>query len=432
MPPTARRYMVPEQRVLRFARIGPEQVAGVAATEQEIAAYYNANQATYGAKEIRVISQAVVPDRSAANAHRRAGPRRRQLRRRGRSGRAQRRGRFGRPADPRANSPALAGDAVAAAAFAAPSGAIVGPVQSDLGWHVVKIDSIRREGGKPLAEARGEIAAKLTADKRKEALTDLVTRVEDAIAEGSNFAEAAGAAKLPVTETPLITAGGTARDNPAFRLPGRARAGAEERVRARRGRRAGGRDACPTTQGYVLVAPSRIVPATPAPLATIRDRVARGLDQPAGDRSARQAVANAIAAKAARGVPLAKAVAEAGVALPPVQPVGARRLAARPNWAPNVPAPLRMLFTLGAGKSRMVADPQQRGFFDRQGQPDHPRQRADAAGADRPRPERVPGGGGRGICARSSSPRCAQPSASSATRRAIAATQEARSAAAEG
>src|SRR3982750_2179296 len=44
------RYMVPEQRVLRFATIGPEQVANVAASDQEIAAYYKANQATYGSK----------------------------------------------------------------------------------------------------------------------------------------------------------------------------------------------------------------------------------------------------------------------------------------------------------------------------------------------------------------------------------------------
>src|SRR5206468_11463161 len=56
------RYIVPEQRVLRFAVIGPEQVANVTASDQEIAAEYNRNQATYGAKEIRSLSQAVVPD----------------------------------------------------------------------------------------------------------------------------------------------------------------------------------------------------------------------------------------------------------------------------------------------------------------------------------------------------------------------------------
>ena len=62
------RYMVPEQRVVRFARIGPEQVANVAATDQEIEAYYKANQAAYAAKETRDLTQAVVPTRQTANA----------------------------------------------------------------------------------------------------------------------------------------------------------------------------------------------------------------------------------------------------------------------------------------------------------------------------------------------------------------------------
>ena len=353
------RYMVPEQRVLRFARIGPEQVAGVTASDQEIIAYYNANQATYGAKEIRVISQAVVPDQATAS---------------GIASRARRGGASfvaatapaGLSAEDISVGPQtrdefaeLAGEAVAEAAFTAPSGTIVGPVQSDLGWHVVKIDSVQQQGGKPLAAARSEIAAKLTADKRKDALTDLVTRVEDAISEGSNFAEAAAQARLAVTETPLITATGAARDNPAFRLPTdlapALRSGFEltqddEPVV----------ETLPNDQGYVLVAPARIVPATPAPLATVRAQVAEAwINQQASARA--KAIADAIAAKAARGVPLGKAVAEAGVALPPVRPVAARRLELSQMGA-NVPAPVRMLFSLGSGKSRIVADPQQRGY----------------------------------------------------------------------
>lgn len=349
------RYMIPEQRVLRFARMGPEQVAGVAASDQEIAAYYNANQSTYGAKEIRVISQAVVPDQAAANA----------IAARARGGAS-----FVAATAPaglsaadisvgpqtRDQFAALAGDRVAAAAFAAQSGAIVGPIQSDLGWHVVKVDSIRREGGKTLAQARSEIAAKLTAEKRKEALTDLVTRIEDAISEGSNFTEAAAQAKLPVTETPLITANGAARDNPSFKLP------AELAPALRSGFELAQDDepvveALADAEGYVLVAPSRIVPAAPAPLPSIRDRVAEDwINQRASERA--RAVASTIAAKAARGVPLAKAVAEAGVALPPVREVAARRI----ELDANVPAPVRMLFSLGAGKSRIVADPEQRGY----------------------------------------------------------------------
>ncbi|WP_309660776.1 peptidyl-prolyl cis-trans isomerase [Sphingomonas sp.] len=352
------RYMVPEQRVLRFARIGPEQVAGVTAADQEIAAYYSANQATYGAKEIRVISQAVVPDRNAADA----------IAARARGGAS-----FVAATAPAGLSPSdisvgpqtrgefasLAGDAVAAAAFSAQSGAVVGPIQSDLGWHVVKVDSVRREGGKPLGAAHGEIAAKLTADKRKEALADLVTKVEDAVAGGSNYVEAAGQAKLAITETPLITASGAARDDPGFHFP-------VELTPALKSGFDLTQDDDPVVEalgkeaGYVFVAPARIVAAAPAQLASIRARVTEDwINQQASERA--RAVATAIAAKAARNVPLATAVAEAGISLPPARQIAARRLDLA-QLGDKVPAAIRMLFTLGAGKSRMVADPQQRGF----------------------------------------------------------------------
>ncbi|HEY0164763.1 MAG TPA: peptidylprolyl isomerase [Sphingomicrobium sp.] len=352
------RYMVPEQRVLRFARIGPEQVAGVAASDAEILAYYNANQATYGAKDIRVISQAVVADRNAAN---------------GVAARARGGASFAAAAAPaglaaadvvvgpqtRAEFVGVAGEAVAAAAFAAPSGAVVGPVQSDLGWHVVKVESVRREGGKSLAAARAEIAARLTEEKRKGALADLVGRVEDALADGSNFVEAAALGKLTVSETPLITATGAARGNPAFRLP------PELAPALRSGFELAQDDepvveALTNSSGYVLVAPTRIVPAAPAPLATVRAQIAEDwINQQASDRA--RAAASAIAAKASRGIPLAKAVAEAGTPLPPTRQIGARRMDMS-QMGTNVPAAVRMLFTLGAGKSRLVADPQLRGF----------------------------------------------------------------------
>ena len=60
-------YMIPEQRVLRYAAIGPEQVANVSATDQDIADYYKRNQANYAAKETRNLGQVVVADQNTAN-----------------------------------------------------------------------------------------------------------------------------------------------------------------------------------------------------------------------------------------------------------------------------------------------------------------------------------------------------------------------------
>jgi peptidyl-prolyl cis-trans isomerase D len=62
------RYMIPEQGTLRIARIGPDQVANVAASDKEIADYYNQHKDSYAPSEKRSLSQVVVPDQATANA----------------------------------------------------------------------------------------------------------------------------------------------------------------------------------------------------------------------------------------------------------------------------------------------------------------------------------------------------------------------------
>ena len=352
------RYMVHEQRALRFATIGAAQVAGVSASPQEITDYYNKNQATYGAKETRNLTQVVVPDQASANA----------IAARAKSGAT-----IAAAAAPAGGNAAVssvtgqtrqgyastAGDKVAAAAFAAPSGALVGPVQSDFGWVVVKVDSVKAQGGKSLAQATPEIAAKLNADKRKQATEDIVDKLQDAIDNGSNFTEAAAAAKLPVTTTPLIFANGTSKDGGFKMAPSMAPA-----VKT-------GFDIAPNDppelvslgadQGYVLVSPAQVVPAAPAPLASIRDQVAADwLNDQASKRA--RAAATSIAAKASKGASLADAVKQAGIALPAVQPIAGRRIQLA-NLKGQIPAPLQLLFTLGQGKSSTAPDPGGRGFY---------------------------------------------------------------------
>jgi peptidyl-prolyl cis-trans isomerase D len=353
------RYMVPEQRVLRIAKIGPEQVATVAATEQEIAAAYKARSSEYASREVRVLSQAIVQDRNVAN----------QIAQRARGGAtmasaaapagltaqdvnlgAKDRGQFS----------STAGEKVAAGVFSAASGAVVGPIQSDLGWHVVKVEAIRQEGGKSLASVRAELESAITAEKRKAALSDLATDVEDEIAGGANFGEAIGKAKLAAIETPLITADGTARGNPSYKFP------ADLAPALKAGFELGEGDdpiieSLGEDAGYALIAPARIVAAAPAPLANVADRVKSDwIAQQAAARA--KAVATAVAAKVARNVSVADAIAQARVKLPAVQQVASRRLELT-QMGNQVPAPVQLLFSLGEGKSRMIADPQGRGFY---------------------------------------------------------------------
>src|SRR3954453_19422906 len=305
-------YMIPEQRVLRFAPIGPEQVANITASDQEIAAEYNRSQAIYGAKDLRNLSQADVPDQANANA----------IAQRAKGG-----GVLAPAAAPAGGNAAVtslsgltrqayagvAGDKMAGAVFSAPSGAVVGPLQSDFGWVVVKVESVKKEGGKTLAQAREEIAAKLNTDKRKAAIEEMVAKLQDAVDAGHNFTEAAAMVKVPVTTTPPINASGTAPADPSYHLsPDYAPV-----VKS-------GFDLAPSDQpeivalaskaGYVMVSPAQVVPAAPAPLAKIHDQVVSDwTNDQARQRAA--AVAVAIAAKASGGMALAEAGKMGGIGL---------------------------------------------------------------------------------------------------------------------
>jgi peptidyl-prolyl cis-trans isomerase D len=351
-------YMIPEQRVLRIARIGPEQ-AGVTASDQEIAAYYNANKATYAPNDTRSLSQVVVPDQPTANA----------IAQRAKSGAT-----LAAAAAPAGANAAVttladqsrqayagvAGDQAAAAVFAAPAGTIVGPLHSDFGWVIVKVDSVKATGGKTLDQAKSEISAKLTQEKRKTAIEGLVDKVQNALDAGGNFSEAVAAAKLPVTSTPLITANGTSRADPSFKV------GPELAPALQSGFQMAQSDepevvTLPNDAGYAVVSPAEIVPAAPAPFAAIRAQLAADWITDQALQRARAAAAQ-IAAKASAGMSVAEAMKSVGVALPAARPVAARRIQIAMAQGPVSPA-LRMLFTLSVGKSQMGAAPQGAGFF---------------------------------------------------------------------
>lgn len=344
------RYTVPEQRVLDIARMGPEQVAGVTASEQEIEAFYRANQATYAGTSSRVLSQAILQDEVQARA----------LAQRAKASGSLGGGATNLGARTRAELASIAGDAVAAAVFGAREGAIVGPIRSDLGWHVIKVESVRSEAGRPLSAVRGEIAAKLTEDKRKEALTDLVTKVEDAIADGASFTEAARASDLSVLRTPAITAGGVARTQAGFKVPellatavtaGFDLGEGDEPVV----------ETLPGDAGYALVGVEQVIPAAPAPLQSIRDQVAADWKaKQASDRA--RAAASGIAAKVGRGADLGQAVRESDVRLPPPQKLSRRRIELS-RFGGNVPPAMGMMFSLAEGRSRMIADPSGNAFL---------------------------------------------------------------------
>jgi peptidyl-prolyl cis-trans isomerase D len=352
------RYTVPEQRVIRYAVFGADNVPA-RATDAEIAAAYARNPA-YAARETRTLSQVVLPDEKAARA----------LAQKVAAGTpfAQAAAQAGYAASDiavgeksREDFARMSAPAVAGAVFAAAKGATVGPVRSGLGWHVVKVEDVKTVAGKPLAAVRGEIVTAIEKQKAQDLLAAMAGRIENAVSGGASFAEVVRNEKLGIVQTPPVTGTGQAPSAPAgWTAP------AELAPLLRGAFQLDPSDepaveAVVPNQRYALVSVAQVVPAAPAPLAQIKDRVTTDLLAWRASQRAK-AIAQAIVSKINSGVPAAQAFAQAGVALPPPQPLSAtRRDIAKQGQ--QVPPALAMLFSLPRGKARLLDAGEARGWF---------------------------------------------------------------------
>lgn len=349
------RFTIPERRVLRYAIFGSEGIAATAPTQAEIDAFYKANAATYGASETRAIQQVILQDEKAAAA----------LAARARSGdfAAAARAAGGEAVAREVNRARLTSDASAAvanAAFALPQGGVSAPVKADLGWYVVKVTAIRASAGRPLAAVREEIAQAITKQKRDEALNDMVSSIEDAIADGSSFDDVVRSEKLTVATTPAVLPNGRAPGQPGWQAP------PELPLLMRSAVQMSSEDD-PTVetigagQRYALLAVSQVVPPTPAPIAEVRDAIIAGIRN---ERTAKQAraIADAVLAKVKAGTPLATALAQAPVRLPAPAPARARQMDLARSDRP-APPPLVAMFEMRKGEARLIAAPNNAGWF---------------------------------------------------------------------
>lgn len=354
------RYTLGERRVLRYALFGHENLkAAPVPTEAEITAFYNANSATYGAKESRVLSQVILPDQAAAQAL---------------AAKVKADVRFIQAAAQAGFSAAdislgeqsreafakLASPAAAAAAFSLPPGGTTGPVKSELGWHVIHVDAVKSQAARPLAAVRGEILASLQKQKSDEALSNMVTAIEDAIGDGSSFEEVVKSEKLTMVTTPPVLANGAAPDAPGWTPPPELPVLLKTAFEA-------SPDDDPTVETigagnrYALLSVTQVVPPAPVPLAKAHGQVLRDLlAQRAADRA--KAIATAIVAKANAGTPLAQAFAEASVRLPPPQKASGRQIDLAQANQP-VPPPLQLMFRMPRGKTQLLAAPGNEGWF---------------------------------------------------------------------
>lgn len=351
-------FIRPERRVIRYASFGEGALKAVPApTEAEIAARFNANKALYAAQETRRLTQLIAPTEAAAKAVTAevAG---------GKSLEAAAGAKGLATADLGSLSKeALAGQAsqaVADAAFAAAKGAIAAPARSPLGWHIMRIDAIDTRPARTLDQVRGEITDQLAAAKRRAALTDMLTRIEDSFDEGGNLGDAARELGLTIEQTAPITADGEIYAKPGERVP-------DVLARVLQTAFAMEQDNQPQIaevepgKTFVIFDVTDIAPSAPAPLAEIREDVIASYMLDNGFAAA-QAAAKKIQAEVRKQGDLGKALASLGKALPPVENVDMDRVELT-SMGQQVPPALALLFSMAEGTVKILPGPQNRGWF---------------------------------------------------------------------
>ncbi len=353
------RYTVPETRSVRYAVFDRDRFKTSAApTEAEIAAAYKKNSAAYAATETRGFEQVIVQSEAVAKtiaAKASAGTA---------LGAAAKASGFEAtrldPQDKQAFT-GLTSGAMANAAFAATNGSVLAPMKSALGWHVIKVSSINITPAKPLSAVRGDIAAELGKVKIDGALADFVAKIEDAIADGSTFDDVVKAEKLNVISTPAVTAAGIAPDTPAYKAPPEIPAILKEAFQDEADADAAVATLSPGAV-YALYDLDRINAAAPRPLAAIKDTVTRDFLIERIARASRK-IADSIAARVTKGMPLSAAIANAGVRVDTPVPVSGKRRDLAKDKDGNVPPALALMFSIAPKRAKTVEAPGKQGWF---------------------------------------------------------------------
>ena len=111
----------------------------------------------------------------------------------------------------------LPGD-LGAAIFSMPEGAVEGPVKSDFGFHVVRLDRILERGPLPLDQVRSELTIELQDQKAESLFRDLERKLSDALFDATDIRVLAAAVGVDVkTVTGFTRLGGEPLgDDPAI------------------------------------------------------------------------------------------------------------------------------------------------------------------------------------------------------------------------
>ena len=342
-------YVRPERRRLRYATFSAADINDdVSATEEEIAARFEANAEEYAASETRDITSFFVPTKEAAEALIAQIRQGKALETAAREAGFNATSVEGRTREEYSSSTSFA---VAENVFETPEGQIAEPARSTFGWSVARVDDVTRIAARDLEDVREELAQEVRAQKQAAALADLSSRIEERVDSGTALTQIIEDFDLTLDKTPLLLSDGRVFDDPrstandalrpvldtAFALD-ESQPQLDELV--------------PGAQ-YIVYDVEEIQESAAPPLAEIREEIAADYKLATASKKAREA-AKRVLERVRGGETLAKALDAEKTRLPPADTVSLERRELLQIRGRNPPPALVLLFSMAKGTTKML------------------------------------------------------------------------------
>ncbi|GEO41060.1 peptidyl-prolyl cis-trans isomerase D [Skermanella aerolata] len=259
------RFTAPEFRKLTVGKLTVEDIAkDITVSDEDLHAAYDARAAEFQTPERRTVDQVLVADEATA--------------RKIESSVAQ--GQSLEEAATAAGAEVLTLNSLAredllpeltGPVFGLQQGGLTAPVQSPLGWHIVRVSGIEAGSTRAFEQVRDTVLADVKRDRAMDTVFESANKVEDALAGGASIEDVAQQFGLRLIEVPAIDASGRKPDGGAVaELPA-----AQQVAQAAFGVQQGSATTLTETPDgdYFIARVDAITPATLRPLDTIKAEV---------------------------------------------------------------------------------------------------------------------------------------------------------------
>ncbi|EWY42287.1 parvulin peptidyl-prolyl isomerase [Skermanella stibiiresistens SB22] len=259
------RFTAPEFRKLTVGRLAVEDVAKeITVSDEDLRAAYDARAEEFQTPERRTVDQVLVADEATARGIESALG----------QGRSLQDAATGAGAEVITLGSLSRGDLPAELAepvFTLQQGAVSAPIQSPLGWHLMRVDQIEPGSVRPFEEVRDTLLAEVRHDRAADQVYEMANKVEDALAGGGSIEDVAQQQGLRLIQVDAVDATGHGPDGaPVGGLPN-----AQQVSQTAFGLQQGATSSLTDTQGgdYFVTRVDAITPAALRPLDSIRPEV---------------------------------------------------------------------------------------------------------------------------------------------------------------